>query len=72
MEKFKEKIYTSDAVIAITKAVYEHWQLKQARKAYYIWDAVRSSSDIVLQMPKQKFFFSALPISVKLKVLLLS
>lgn len=56
-KNLKKKIYTSDAVIAITKAVYEHWQLKQARKAYYIWDAVRSSSDIVLQMPKQKFFF---------------
>ena len=56
-KKLKKKIYTSDTVIAITKAVYEHWQLEQAHRACYIWDAVRSSSDIALQIPKQKFFF---------------
>ena len=53
----KRNIYASDAVIAITKAVYEHWNLDYAQKAFYIWDAVRSTSDIEFQIPKKKFFF---------------
>lgn len=45
-KRLKKMIYASDAVIAITKSVYNHWELNKARNAYYIWDAVRCVSDI--------------------------
>lgn len=53
----KRKIYASDAVIAITKAVYDHWGLNKARKSYCIWDAVRSRSEVIFKKKKQKYFF---------------
>lgn len=53
----KRKIYASDAVIAITKAVYEHWNLDKARNACYLWDAVRSGKDVIYKERKQKYFF---------------
>lgn len=53
----KRKIYASDAVIAITKAVYEHWNLDKARNACYLWDAVRSEKDVIYKERKQKYFF---------------
>lgn len=56
-KRLKKMIYASDAVIAITKSVYNHWELNKARNAYYIWDAVRSVSDICLNTNKQKYFF---------------
>lgn len=53
----KRKIYSSDAVIAITKAVFEHWNLERARNACYLWDAVRSQKDVVYKEIKYKYFF---------------
>lgn len=53
----KRKIYASDAVIAITKAVYEYWDLDKAHNACYLWDAVRSGKDIIYKEKKQKYFF---------------
>lgn len=55
--KLKKMIYASDATIAITKAIYNHWELYKARNAYYIWDAVRSRNDILYRKDKQKYFF---------------
>ena len=43
--------------IAITKAVYEHWNLDKARNACYLWDAVRSEKDVIYKERKQKYFF---------------
>jgi glycosyltransferase involved in cell wall biosynthesis len=56
-KNLKNKIYSSDAVIAITKAVYEHWNLEKASNAYSVWDAVESKNNIILNIPKKNFFF---------------
>lgn len=52
----KRKIYNSDAVIAITQAIYKHWNLEKARCAFCIRDAVRSASEIRNIFPKEKYF----------------
>lgn len=43
--ELKRKIYRADAAIAITEAVYRHWQLDRARRALCLWDAVRPAAD---------------------------
>ena len=52
----KKKIYNSDAVIAITQAIYKHWGLENAKNAYYIWNAVRSQKEVECIYPKEKYF----------------
>lgn len=52
----KKKIYDSDAVIAITQAVYKHWGLEKAKNAYYIFNAVRSQKEVECIYPKEKYF----------------
>ena len=49
-------ISKADATIAITEAVYNHWKLKEIKNSHYIWDAVRSSHDIVFDPNKEKYF----------------
>ena len=51
----KRKIYRSDAVIAISDAVYRHWQLEHARRAYCMTDAVRPASDVAVCLDKEKY-----------------
>lgn len=55
-KNLKKKIYNSDAVIAITQAVYKHWELEKAKNSYYIFNAVRSQKEIECIFPKEKFF----------------
>lgn len=53
----KNKIYSADLVIAITKAVYNHFALYKANNAIYLWDAVCSKKDVIYQSQKKKYFF---------------
>lgn len=53
----KRKIYSSDCIIAITKAVYNHFELYKVKNSLYLWDAVRSINDIIYKPEKSKFFF---------------
>ena len=56
-EKLKRQLYTADATIAITKAVFDHWGLNKAHNAYCLWNAVRSEDDVAFNKKKQKYFF---------------
>lgn len=56
-KSLKRKIYSSDAVVAISKAIYRHWGLDAAPYACCIWNAVRSKGDVVMRHDKEKFFF---------------
>lgn len=56
-DRLKSKIYKSDAVIAITQAVYRHFELDANPCSYVLWDAVRSKEDKILTPTKDKFFF---------------
>lgn len=56
-KRLKQEIYSSDAVIAITKAVYDHWRLENAHNAHFLWDAVRSKDDVIYNEKKDKYFF---------------
>ena len=53
--ELKRKIYRSDAVIAISGAVYRHWQLERACRAYCMTDAVRPASDVAVCLDKEKY-----------------
>lgn len=55
--KLKSKIYKSDAVIAITQAVYKHFGLEANPCSCVLWDAVRSEEDKTLIPIKDKYFF---------------
>ena len=47
----------SDYAIAITKAVYQHWHLNWMKdRSRYLWDAVRSLSEISYDANKESFF----------------
>ncbi len=52
----RRRIHRADAAIAITRAVYDHWQLERARRGLVMWDAVRSRRDIVYVPTKEKYF----------------
>lgn len=56
-EDLKKKIYMSDAVVAISRAVYKHWNLDAAMYGCCIWNAVRSKKDVVFIRQKEKYFF---------------
>ncbi len=53
--ELKKKIYRSDAAVAITSAVFRHWGLQHARRAYCIRDAVRPASEAVADVRKEKY-----------------
>ena len=52
----KRRMHRSDALIAITKAVYDHWHLGEYPNSMYVWDAVRSAKDCAMQINKEKYF----------------
>ena len=61
---FKKKLLSSDAVIAISKGVYEHFSLNAHPGAVWIHNAVRPSSDACLVPEKEPYFlFCAATIS---------
>ena len=55
-DKLKKQIYNSDYVIAITKAIYEHWHLENCRNSVVLFNAVRSIHDVQCIESKDKFF----------------
>ena len=55
--KLKNMIYSADAIIAITNAVYQHWGLNARNNAHIIWNAVRSKDDIAYIPQKEHYFF---------------
>lgn len=54
-ENFYTLISQSAAVIAITHAVFNHFQLDEHRNAYVIYDAVRSRNDAVWEHDKDNY-----------------
>lgn len=55
-KNLKRQILNADAVIAITKAVYSHFELDNNRNSYCIWDAVRSQNEALYDLNKEKYF----------------
>ncbi len=55
-ERLKGMIYESDAAVAISRAVYDHWGLDKARNPHCIRDAVRPSGEAECVFPKEKYF----------------
>lgn len=52
----KRLIWHSDVVVAITKSIFDHYQLKHASQAYTIWNAVRSVKEGKINLDKEKYF----------------
>jgi len=52
----KKMLYKSDAVIAITKGVYEHFGLNNYKNATYVWDAIISEKKHPIISTKNKYF----------------
>lgn len=52
----KRLIWHSDAVVAITKSIFDHYQLKHASQAYTIWNAVRSENEGNINLEKERYF----------------
>ena len=52
----KDKMYKSDCVIAISKAVYRHWNLENCKKSVVLPNAVRSANDAQYNTNKEKSF----------------
>lgn len=46
----------ADSLIAITKAVYEHWNFGRYKNSCYIWDAVCKKNDCIFDDKKDKYF----------------
>ena len=53
--KLKKEIQHSDAIIAITNAVFEHWGCQNMQNAYVLYNAVRSKEDICFITEKEKY-----------------
>ena len=51
--QLKMKINSSDAVIAITKTIAEHFDVNVGNNGYIIYDAVRSKDEICMDFPKK-------------------
>ena len=61
---FKRKLLSSDAVIAISKGVYNHFSLSEHPCAFWIHDAVRPASEACLVKEKSPYYlFCAATIS---------
>lgn len=56
-KRLKKMVWQADAVVAITAAVYRHWELDNANRSFWIWDAVRSEADKAYQKEKGYYFF---------------
>lgn len=52
---FYKLINKSDAVIAISKAVYRHFNLSIHKNSHIIWDGVRSKSSCIFNREKKDF-----------------
>lgn len=51
----KRKMYNSDAVISITSAVHNHWNMDKHKNGFVFWDAVRSKLDCINEQQKDKY-----------------
>lgn len=56
-KRLKKMVWQTDAVVAITDAVYRHRELDNANRGFWIWDAVRSEADKAYQKEKGCYFF---------------
>ncbi len=56
MRDLQKRMRRADALIAITKAVYDHWHFSEYGNSIYVWDAVRSTKDCSMQINKEKYF----------------
>ena len=56
MKDLVRRMQSADSLIAITKAVYDHWDFSRYPNACYLWDAVRSKNDCVEILEKDKYF----------------
>lgn len=54
-KNFYKSINKSDAIIAISKAIYNHFNLSIHKNSYIIWDGVRSKSSCMFNKDKQNF-----------------
>ena len=54
-KNFYKLINKSDAVIAISKAVYRHFNLSIHKNSHIIWDGVRSKSSCIFNREKKDF-----------------
>lgn len=54
-EDFYKLINESDAIIAISKAVYNHFNLSTHKNSYIIWNGVRSISSCIFNRKKKDF-----------------
>ena len=55
-KKLIRRIHESDAAIAITKAVYNHFKLQEMTRSFCLWDAVVSKYNIPSSQQKQNVF----------------
>jgi glycosyltransferase involved in cell wall biosynthesis len=54
--RLKKKIFDSDAVIAISKGIFDHFKYSEALQYYHIPNAVRSVNDAFINDQKKKKF----------------
>lgn len=52
----RRQIAESDAAIAISQAIFEHWRLDSHKNAVCLWDAVCRKDDVRLVLPKRPYF----------------
>ena len=50
------QIYSTDYVISITKAIYDHWHLEKCRNSIILFNAVRSIHEAMYVESKEKYF----------------
>lgn len=67
MKDLQKRMYRADALIAITKAVYNHWNFSSYTNSFYIWDAVRDENDRIKLSKKDKYFLFCAAILDKTK-----
>lgn len=53
---FYEELSKSDSIIAITKAVFDHYKLDRYNQSVYIWDAVINKDSAIYESSKDKYF----------------
>ena len=56
MHDLRKRMRRADALVAITKAVYDHWCFGEYANSMYVWDAVRSADDCVIFANKEKYY----------------
>ena len=54
-DAFRRRLFSADALIAISKPVYDRWGMQEKPSAIVLADAVRSASEIVFDPCKDKY-----------------